>query len=52
METITEQLKKKIEWKHGRKVKIIDKKYLGPKGFGVKFIFLDDGYTKSELVKL
>jgi len=35
-ETITEQLKTKLEWKHGRKIEIISKKFLGVKGFGVK----------------
>ena len=51
MDTISDTLKRKLEWKHGRKIKIISVKNLGIKGFGVKFKFLDDGYTKSEVVR-
>jgi len=52
MKTITEQLQANIETKHHRTVKILSKKSLGMRGYGVKFQFLDDGYIKSEVIRL
>lgn len=49
---ITQELLQKLNQKHGREIEIISVKYLNMKGYAVKFRFLDDGYEKSELVKL
>jgi len=51
MKEIEENLKKQLENKHGREIEIISHKFLGMRGFAVKFKFLDDGYEKSEIVK-
>jgi hypothetical protein len=49
---IKPQLLKKLNERHGREIEIISTKYLNLKGYAVKFRFVDDGYEKSELVKL
>lgn len=50
--TIKEFLHEKLNQKHGREIEIISMKYLGIRGYAVKFQFLDDEYIKSEIVKL
>lgn len=52
VESVKEQLTNILQNKHGRDIKIISVKDLRIKGFAVKFIFLDDNYEKSELVRL
>lgn len=52
MKQIKEEAKRLLEAKHGREIKIILVKFLGMKGYAIKFQFLDDEYIKSEIIKI